>query len=83
MSALEQSRAAQVKAFSGQESNFDVGINWYLNRHKLKLALHYSWNVGDPGDAPAGNTINQYFAQGALGAIRRGNWWGLGMNWVL
>lgn len=40
--------------YIGDDKSFDIGVNWYLNRDKLKLSLHYvnqkgstSSNVGD------------------------------------
>lgn len=40
--------------FIGDDATFDAGVNWYLNRDKLKLSLHYlnqhgsiSENLGD------------------------------------
>lgn len=40
--------------YIGDDKSFDVGVNWYLNKDKLKLSLHYvnqkgstSSNVGD------------------------------------
>ncbi|WP_372776317.1 porin [Mangrovibacterium sp.] len=41
-------------SYIGDDITFDIGVNWYLNKTKLKLALHYlnqkgsaSSNVGD------------------------------------
>ena len=75
-----QANAALVKASSGSESAYDAGINWYLNEKKLKVLLHYTWRAGDPGAAGDGATVNEYFYQSGVGAIRRGNWIGLGIN---
>lgn len=75
-----QANAALVKASSGSESAYDAGINWYLNEKKLKVLLHYTWRAADPGAAGDGATVNEYFYQSGLGAIRRGNWIGLGVN---
>lgn len=40
--------------FVGDDHTFDVGVNWYLNKDKLKVALHYvmqegsvACNIGD------------------------------------
>lgn len=75
-----QANAALVKASSGSESAYDAGVNWYLNEKKLKVLLHYTWRAGDPGSAGDGATVNEYFYQSGVGAIRRGNWIGLGIN---
>lgn len=78
--ALKQADAQAIKASSGSETTYDVGVNWYLNKKNLKLALHYTWREGDPGDAGDGATVNQFFNQSEVGAIRRGNWLGLGLS---
>ncbi|MCO6488470.1 MAG: hypothetical protein J5I98_08640 [Phaeodactylibacter sp.] len=77
-----QADAKAVGASSGAERTYDAGINWYLNKANLKLMLHYTWHEGDAGEAGPGFTGNQYFSQGDVGAIRRGNWLGLGAHAV-
>ncbi len=81
-SLVEQADAASVDASSGSERTYDAGINWYLNKKHLKLMLHYTWREGDAGEAGPGFTGNLYFSQSSVGAIRRGNWWGLGVHAV-
>jgi hypothetical protein len=80
---LGQEDAAAVLASSGRERTYDVGLNWYLNKKRLKLMLHYTWRSGDAGAAGEGAVVNQYFLQSGLGAIRRGNWIGLGLHMIL
>jgi hypothetical protein len=65
---------------AGSEQTIDLGINWYLNKRDLVIQLHYTLHDGDAGDANPGNTVNAYFNQATIGAIRRGNWLGLGFN---
>lgn len=78
-----QAQAEAVNAFAGRDASIDLGINWYLNKHKLKIALHHTWESGDAGEAEPGATFNQYFFQKGAGAIQRGDWWGLAVNFVL
>lgn len=78
--AEEQGDASAVDAFSGSEQTYDAGVNLYLDRRNLKLMLHYTWRDGDPGAASDGARVNQFFSQGGIGAIRRGNWLGLGLH---
>lgn len=80
MEASEQTDAALLKMSAGEETNFDAGINWYLDGKNLKLALHYTWRSGDAGAAGDGSQVNAFFSQSGVGAIRRGNWLGLGLN---
>lgn len=81
--ALEQADAKAVSSFSGSEATYDLGVNWYLNKKRLKLMLHYTWREGDAGDAGDGATVNQFFSQSGVGAIHRGDWLGLGMNIII
>lgn len=78
--AIEQADALAVRSFAGSESAYDAGINWHLQERRLKVMLHYTWRKGDPGAAGDGATVNEFFNQPNVGAIRRGNWIGLGMN---
>ena len=79
-SATQQADAEALGAFSGTETTLNAGINIYLNKQRLKLALHYTWHFGDPGAAGDGATVNQYFSQSGVGAIRRGNSIGAGIS---
>lgn len=80
MSEEEQDHARAVGAFSGEETTWDAGVNLYLNKERLRLSLHYTWHFGDPGAAGNGATVNQYFSQSGVGAIRRGNHIGIGLS---
>lgn len=80
--AAGQADAAALKNSSGAETTYEVGINYYLDQKRLKLMLHYTFREGDPGAAGDGAMVNQYFSQSGVGAIRRGNWLGLGLNAV-
>jgi hypothetical protein len=80
LTADEQADAAAVGSFSGQEETYDLGLNLYLNGHRLKVMLHYTWHTGEAGAAGDGARVNQFFSQSGVGAIRRGDWLGLGLN---
>ncbi len=80
MDAKEQARASALKMSAGEETTFDAGVNWYLDGKNLKLLLHYTWRSGDAGAAGDGSQVNAFFSQSGVGAIRRGNWFGLGLN---
>ncbi|WP_421794411.1 hypothetical protein [Haliscomenobacter sp.] len=75
-----QADALAVRSSSGTETTYDAGINWHLQERRLKLLLHYTWREGNPGAAGNGATVNDYFTQVNVGAIRRGNWLGLGLS---
>lgn len=78
--ALKQADALAVHTSAGTETYYDTGINWHLQERKLKLLLHYVIRKGNPGAAGDGATVNDYFMQPGVGAIKRGNWLGLGVN---
>jgi len=78
--AAGQADAAALKNSSGDETTYEVGVNYYLDQKRLKLMLHYTFREGNPGAAGDGAMVNQYFSQNGVGAIRRGNWLGLGLN---
>ena len=80
MGASEQEQASLVGAAAGEERTYDLGVNWYLDKKRLKMMLHYTWRQGDPGSASDGTAVNSFFSQSGLGPIRRGNWLGLGLN---
>ncbi|MEZ4961014.1 MAG: hypothetical protein R2830_14410 [Saprospiraceae bacterium] len=80
MGAEEQADAAAVKNSFGEETTCDAGLNWYLDGKNLKVMIHYTWRYGDPGDAGDGSLANMFFSQSGLGAVRRGDWLGLGVN---
>lgn len=73
-----QHHAAQVNAPSGIDETVDLGVNLYFNQD-LRLTVHYTLQNGDPGTAGDGAEVNNYFTQTGVGAIRRGDWLGLGL----
>jgi hypothetical protein len=75
-----QADAAAVGSSSGIDHTYDVGVNWFLDKNNLVLKLHYTWREGDAGDAPEGFTNNNFFWQGGIGAIQRGNYIGIGLE---
>ncbi len=79
-SEAHQRNATALGSFSGKDYTLDVGINWYLNKKHLKLLLHYTRQFGELGEAPKGATPNQFFSQGGVGAIKRGDWIGIGVH---
>ena len=82
LSAADQEMASTLGTFAGEEQILDIGFNLYFNPN-LKLSLHYTHREGDAGAAGDGSTLNNYFSQNSVGAIRRGNWAGLGVVVIL
>ena len=52
--------------FSGSDHQFDVGVNWYLNKKSCKLSAHYLWQEGS-GDN--GYTDGVTFQKGNFAAL--------------
>lgn len=75
---LEQGDAYAAGTSLGTETTYDLGINWYLRENKLRVLLHYTWH--NPPGYYDGFQGNSYYFEPELGAIRRGNWLGLGLN---
>lgn len=78
MDANEQNQAQLLKSFAGEDESLDLGTNLYWNPN-FKISLHYTWRWGDAGASGTGAAFNNYFNQSGLGAIRRGDWLGLGL----
>lgn len=80
--AQGQEAARLLGMSSGSERTYDVGCNLYLDRRNFKINLHYTWRSGEPGAAGEGATVNSYFSQPGVGAIRRGDYLGLGLSLI-
>lgn len=74
--AEAQSYAGVVGAFSGTEEYLNLGFNYYLNTHRLKLIAHYTRQDGTPG-------YNIYsYVSGLDLPVRRGDYFVVGLNAV-
>ena len=73
-----QNDASIVKTFAGNDEIIDIGVNYHINKN-LKITFTYTMNKGDQGEAEDGITFNNYFDQGGIGAIKRGDLLGLGL----
>ncbi len=77
-----QQMAERLNTFAGTDYAYSINCNYYFNPD-LKLTLNYTWRDADDGDAPSGATFNNYFSQNGVGAIRRGNWAGIGLVMIM
>ncbi len=80
--AAESALATRIGAFSGRDSGLDLGANLYFNPD-LKLLLFYVRRQGAAGDGDPVTLINNFFQQGGVGAIERGNYVGMGVVAIL
>lgn len=83
MDAEGQRQASLANASAGRELTRDAGLNLHFNKRKLRLYLHYVWRAGEAGAAADGARVNQFFFQPGVGAVLRGNYWGLGCNLII
>lgn len=70
-----QANNADVRFFDGEDTVYDMGVNWYLDRRNLKLLLHYTIQDGKGAN-------NLYTRQNGR-AVQKGDYWGLGLNLIL
>lgn len=82
LDSLGQKKAKFLDSNSGKDHNLDFGVNLYFNPN-LKLSLHYTFRDGNAGADAPGSGINNYFYQPGIGAIQRGEWFGLGLVAIL
>lgn len=59
-------RGDEGAQFSGKDHQYDVGVNWYLNKKSCKLSAHYCWQEGN-GDN--GYTDGITFQKGNFAAL--------------
>jgi hypothetical protein len=74
--ASEQAQAVALNSYSGTNDTYNLGFNYYLNSHRLKLIAHYVIQEGSLGR-------NQFYSQSALGVpIERGDYFMVGLNMI-
>jgi hypothetical protein len=78
LDGAKQTEANILNAFAGKDQSIEASLNLYLNPD-LKLSLSYTFREGELGDAGPGARFNNYYFQGGLGAIQRGEWLGVGL----
>lgn len=76
--AKAQQDAATLGAFAGQDNYFEITLNYYVS-NKVRLSLGYTLRNGDEGDVAPTTVNNNYFQQGGVGTIQRGNYLGFGL----
>ncbi len=74
----EQADAIFNDMFAGQDHYWEANLNFHFNPD-LRLSMSYTFRQGDLGAALPGADFNNFFRQGGLGAIQRGDWMGLGL----
>jgi hypothetical protein len=75
----DQIIASTLDINSGSHELLELGLNFHVNP-KIKFSLFYHLQDGEIGELSSGSIPNDYFEQGDLGPIRRGNFIGLGLN---
>lgn len=77
-----QEKARTLGALSGEDSYLEFTLNYYLSP-RVYLSLAYVDRSGDSGASGEEFSNNNYFFQGGVGAIRRGDYLGLGFVFLL
>jgi len=76
--AAEQLEAQSLGTFTGEDNYWELTINYYLSS-KARLSLSYTLRDGSAGVGDPTTIFNNYYQQGGVGAIQRGNYMGLGL----
>ena len=78
----EQVKAQSLNCLSGLEQKTSIGLNFYLSPD-FKLSLNYTFREADAGANAEGTVVNNYYYQKEVGAIKRGDWVGVGLVVIL
>ena len=73
-----QEDAFSIGAFSGQDNYFEMTLNYYMAA-KIRLSLAYTIRNGDSGAIGPVPVNNNFYKQGGVGTIQKGNYWGFGL----
>ena len=76
--ARGQADAASLGTFAGTDNYFEITLNYYVSS-KVRLSLAYTLRNGDEGAVAPTTVNNNYFQQGSVGTIQRGNYLGFGL----
>lgn len=82
MSQLEQDVAMALGAFYGEDSFTELNLNTYVNDH-IKIAISYTWRDGAAGFYDSPGSGNNFFVEGGAPPIKRGDYLGIGFNFIL
>lgn len=74
----DQENTQALGTFNGSENYLELTMNYYVSP-KARLSLSYTLRNGDAGDLDSSLVNNNYFQQGGVGAIGKGNYLGLGL----
>lgn len=77
-----QERARNLGALSGEDRYFELTLNYYFSP-SVYLSLAYIDRSGSSGSSGDGFGGNNYFFQGGVGSIKRGDYLGLGFVFLL
>jgi hypothetical protein len=78
MSENEIIAASVLNAFSGGETSLEFNLNYWLDS-KIKLSIAYTIRNGDAGEIGGQFINNNFYRQGGVGQILKGDYLGLGV----
>lgn len=70
--------ATSIGSFTGQDNYIEATLNYYVS-NKIRLSLSYTLREGDNGDQAPETVGNNYYFQGGVGPIQKGNYLGFGL----
>lgn len=82
MDLRAQEDAFSIDSFSGKDNYFEMTLNYYLNK-KVRLSLAYTLRDGDSGAIGPEPVNNNFYKQGGVGTIQRGNYLGFGLLFTI
>ena len=74
----DQEAAQLLGTFSGTENYLELTMNYYVSP-KARISLSYTFRDGDAGDLDPSLVNSNYFQQGGVGTIARGDYLGIGL----
>lgn len=79
ISSNSQKMAIDLESFAGTEHQIELGIHYHINSH-IKLSAGITLRRANAGGLDQIADFNNYFFQNEVGKIKRGDWFGLGMQ---
>ena len=71
-----------MRSSAGTAVGLDFGVNWHLLPGKFNIRAHYTIQDGNAGNDTLGRVVNDFFVQSGV-ALQRGNYFGVGLIFVL
>ncbi|MEM1119602.1 MAG: hypothetical protein AAGJ18_04095 [Bacteroidota bacterium] len=77
-----QENAFSLGAFSGVDNYLEITLNYFLAA-KVKLSLAYTFRAGESGEIGPVPVNNNFYKQGGVGTIQKGDYLGFGLLFTI